>query len=263
MKFYDFSNFIESISKIKKRNDIVKKIKDIFSEINYDEIPIFIELSLGRFENFSKKDINIGVSTVIEAIKTISNKTTLESFSNIEDFGNWVEKVFLKIGKLKPSDFTIEDIYKEILKFKELKGEGVKKERVQRLIEIYNKLSYIEAKYFTKAVIKETRSGIKEGLFKKSIALYFNLSEKEIEELYLKSGSFKKLFENFKKGEFKIEIFKPIPMMLAQKVDSVEEIFSEGNNFSFEYKYDGIRVQIHKDKDKVKIFSRNLNDITE
>lgn len=86
---------------------------------------------------------------------------------------------------------------------------------------------------------------------------------KKIEELYLKSGSFRKLFENYKKGEFKIELFKPIPMMLAEKVESVEEIFNEGDTFSFEYKYDGIRVQIHKNKEKVKIFSRNLNDITE
>lgn len=263
MKFFDFSNFLDSLSKIKKRNEIVEKLKDIFLKIDYDEIPLFIELSLGKFENFSKRDLNIGVSTVYESIRNLFPESKFDDFSNVEDFGDWVEKFFLKNKKIEPSDFSLKDIYQEIEKFKELKGEGIKKERIEKLKQIYNKLSHIEAKYFTKIVIKEIRGGIKEGLFKKAVALYLNLNDKEIDEIYLKSGSFRKLFENYKKGEFKIEVLRPIPMMLAEKVESVEEIFNEKDTFSFEYKYDGIRVQIHKDKEKVKIFSRNLNDITE
>ncbi len=263
MKFFDFSNFLESLSKIKKRNEIVEKLKNIFSNMNYDEIPLFIELSFGKFENFLKKELNIGISTVYESIKNLFEDVELIDFSGVEDFGDWVAKVFIKNKKINPSDFNLKDIYDEIKKFKDLKGEGVKKERVERLKSIYDKLSHIEAKYFTKIIIREIRGGIKEGLFKKAVALYLNLNEKKINELYLKSGSFRKLFENYKKGEFKIELFKPIPMMLAEKVESVEEIFYEKDTFSFEYKYDGIRVQIHKNKEKLKIFSRNLNDITE
>lgn len=53
-------------------------------------------------------------------------------------------------------------------------------------------------------------------------------------------------------------------MMPIEKVQNVHEIFSLiKGNFSVEYKYDGIRVQIHKKSEKIKIFSRNLNDITE
>lgn len=263
MKFFDFSNFHESISKIKSRNEIVQKIKELFLNIEYERIPLFIELSLGKFENFSKKDLNIGISTIYETIKTLFPYCKLSGFSNAEDFGEWIKLIFIQNNKNEASKFELEDIYTEILKFKELKGKGVKRERVERLKSIYEKLSYIEAKYFTKIVLKEIRGGIKEGLFKKALSLYFNIDDKKFQELFLKSGSFRKFFENYKKGDIKIEPLRPIPMMLAEKADSVKDIFNEGDFFSFEYKYDGIRVQIHKDKEKIKIFSRNLNDITE
>lgn len=263
MKFYEFSTKLESLSKIKKRNEIANNLKNIFLSLNYDEIPLFIELSLGKFEGFKKRELNIGISTVFEAIKTLFKGNIPKTFEKIEDFGEWVYLSFSQNKRTEASNYSLEDIYKKILSFSFLKGEGVKNQRIEKLIEIYSNLSNIEAKYFTKIIIKEIRGGIKEGLFKKALSLYFNIDEKKINEYYLKSGSFRKLFNNFKKGEFKIEPLKPIPMMLAEKVESIEEIYDEIKNFTLEYKYDGIRVQIHKKKDVIKIFSRNLNDLTE
>jgi DNA ligase-1 len=263
MKFYDFSTIHENLSKIRKRKDIALLLKNTFILLNYKEIPLFIELSLGKFEDFTKKDLNIGFNTVYEAINSLFDKNINQTFEKVEDFGEWVSLVFYNNNKLEPSSYSIEDIYNEISKFRFLKGEGVKSQRIERLRDIYKNLSYIEAKYFTKIIIKEIRGGIKEGLFKKALSLYFNIDEKKINEYFLKSGSFKRLLQNFKTKEFKIEPLKPIPMMLAEKVESIEEIYNELKNFSLEYKYDGIRVQIHKKDDDVKIFSRNLNDITE
>jgi DNA ligase-1 len=52
--------------------------------------------------------------------------------------------------------------------------------------------------------------------------------------------------------------------MLAQTAGSVKEaITAHGGKTAFEYKYDGARVQIHKQNGKAKIFSRRLTDLTE
>ena len=55
MKFYDFSLTLENISKIKKRNEIIDVLKDTFFKLDSEELIMFIELSLGRFENFKKR----------------------------------------------------------------------------------------------------------------------------------------------------------------------------------------------------------------
>ncbi len=58
-------------------------------------------------------------------------------------------------------------------------------------------------------------------------------------------------------------LFRPIRVMLAQRAYSIREAFSTvGRPAALEYKYDGFRVQIHKDGDKVKIFTRRLEDVT-
>ena len=52
--------------------------------------------------------------------------------------------------------------------------------------------------------------------------------------------------------------------MLAQTAQSVNEALTEhGGKSAFEYKYDGARVQIHKQNSDVKVFSRRLTDVTE
>lgn len=262
MKFYDFCLLNENISLVKKRNQIIDILKETFLELDSEELIIFIELSLGKFENFSKKNLNLGIRIIFDAIKELFSNNIPENL-NVEDFGEWIKEIFIFNKKNEPSNYNLIDIYKEIESFKNLKGEGVKRLRVEKLNKTFKNLSSIEAKYFTKIIIGEIRGGLKDGLFKKALSKFFNIDEKKLNELFLKSGSFRKFIHSYEKGEFKIEVFKPIPMMLAQKVDSIDEIYNELKNFSLEYKYDGVRVQIHKRKDKVKIFSRNLLDLTE
>lgn len=262
MKFYDFSRISEDISKIKKRNKILDILLDIFSKLDPQEIIVFIELSLGKFDNFTKRDLNIGINTIYTSLKKLFSGN-IPKISDAEDFGEWVKEIFIYNNKNNPSSYNLMDIYKEIENFKNLKKQGAINLRIEKLNSIYNNLSSIEAKYFTKIVIGEIRGGLKEGLFKKALSKFYKTDEEKLNELFLKSGSFRNLIENIKNKDFKIEVLKPIPMVLAEKVSNLEEVFFENKKrVSIEYKYDGIRVQIHKKKDSIKFFSRNLNEIS-
>ncbi len=56
---------------------------------------------------------------------------------------------------------------------------------------------------------------------------------------------------------------KPFKVMLYQKAKSIKDAFERvGAPCAIEYKYDGIRMQIHKDKKKITLFTRRLENVT-
>ena len=64
--------------------------------------------------------------------------------------------------------------------------------------------------------------------------------------------------------KFKISLFSPIRPMLADRVQSEKDVIKKmPEQFVAEYKLDGERVQIHKQSDKIILFSRRLENITQ
>ena len=58
------------------------------------------------------------------------------------------------------------------------------------------------------------------------------------------------------------ELFRPIFPMLASTAESVQEAVASFDRASVEWKLDGIRIQIHRRGDEVRVYTRNLNEIT-
>ena len=60
-----------------------------------------------------------------------------------------------------------------------------------------------------------------------------------------------------------VTVGNPIKVMLAERLPSIPEVVEKmGGECAIEYKYDGIRAQVHIGKDSVRIFSRRLEDLT-
>ena len=61
---------------------------------------------------------------------------------------------------------------------------------------------------------------------------------------------------------FIIQLGQPVQPMLAQSADSVDEALDALGEVSLEYKMDGARIQVHKTGDDVRVYSRNLREVT-
>ncbi len=114
------------------------------------------------------------------------------------------------------------------------------------------------------------RTGLHEGLMEQAIALAFNVPLQSVQYASMVLGDIGEVAEILKtQGPLALEnvgfaVFRPVKLMLAQTGQSVNEALTvHGGKSGFEYKYDGARVQIHKQNGRVKIFSRRLTDVTE
>lgn len=170
---------------------------------------------------------------------------------------------------LNPGDESVEiiDIEEFLKKLGEIKGGESRKRKANLIYNIFKKLDNKEREFFVSFMLGEIRQGAGKGVIKKAIAKAFDLEEKNLDELILQRGDFLEVVEGiFKEGkEFlkkeKFEIFKPFSPMLAEIIYSVEKLPNQ--KFAVEYKIDGMRIQVHKKGKEIKIFSRNLRDVTQ
>jgi DNA ligase-1 len=126
--------------------------------------------------------------------------------------------------------------------------------------------SPLEAKYLTKMINGEMRIGLTEGLVEVAVSRAFNQELRHVREAMLVLGNISQVAVLAKKSLLHTALIRPLnPMsyMLADVMFTAKEIVDYYQKpLICEYKYDGIRAQMHKSGRQVRFFSRNLTDVT-
>jgi DNA ligase-1 len=63
-------------------------------------------------------------------------------------------------------------------------------------------------------------------------------------------------------AEVTLEVLRPVQPMLAASATSVGDALTATGRASLEWKLDGARIQVHRRGDEVRVFTRNLNEVT-
>jgi DNA ligase 1 len=125
----------------------------------------------------------------------------------------------------------------------------------------------LTAKYVVKVLTGELRIGLREGLLEAAIAQAFDRPQTEVALAAMLTGDAGETAVLAKEGrlaEARLRLFHPIKFMLATPAEDAAEIITRlGPTVWVEDKYDGIRAQLHRRGDQVRLYSRDLNDITE
>ena len=161
---------------------------------------------------------------------------------------------------------TLPHIFSTLKKIADIEGAGSNKDKKKNFAGLLISCSPTEGKYLIKIINGEMRIGLVEGLVELAIAKAFNYYIKDVREAMLVSGDIGHvsiLAKNRMLNTAEVRPLRPLSFMLADVMFTVAEVISYYNKALIcEYKYDGIRVQLHKFKDETKMFSRKLDDIT-
>jgi DNA ligase-1 len=149
-------------------------------------------------------------------------------------------------------------------------GAGSRAKKELQITILFSQATPVEAKYLVKIFTGEMRTGLHEGLMEQAIAKAFDVPLKKVQHAGMVLGDIGEVAAILKtQGLAGLEkagfsVFRPVKLMLAQTAQSIKEALKEfSGKTAFEYKYDGARVQIHKQNGSVEVFSRRLSNVTE
>jgi len=272
-----FSLFVETCEKIRsttKKNEKIDIISNYITNLDETSLSIAVLFLSGRgLPIGSTRTLNIGFATIMESLSEIA-------MLDIKD----IQKIHLKHGDIgaiaeyavskkhiislfnQQERISLSYVYHQFKKIANISGSGSNKNKKNILKGLLIACSPLESKYLIKIITGEMRIGSVEGLVEIALSRAFNRELQYIREAMLISGDISQVAVLAKKNILHNAImrpFVPVSFMLADVMFSAEEIINYYNkSLICEYKYDGIRLQMHKFDNKVRLFSRNLVDIT-
>ncbi|MCD6037222.1 MAG: putative ligase-like protein, partial [Nitrososphaeraceae archaeon] len=271
-----FVSVCEEIQSSTSKNKKVDILSKYLAKLSEDSLPLAARFLGGRiFPKGSALSLNLGFTTIMNSLCEIAELTTTE-----------IQQIYLKYGDLgklgeyaiskkhtvslfqqleKQDTLTMSYVFSILKKIADIEGAGSNKDRKKNLTGLLISCSPMEGKYLIKIMNGELRIGLVEGLVELALAKAFDSSIKDIREAMLLSGdigSVSLLAKNKTLNTMEVRPLSPLSFMLADVMFTAEEVISYyGKSLICEYKYDGIRVQLHKFRDTIRMFSRKLEDI--
>jgi len=155
----------------------------------------------------------------------------------------------------------LRDLDETLEKIATTSGKGSAGEKQRLLTDLFSRATAEEQDFLFRLLTGELRQGALEGIMVEAVAKARDLPASDVRRAMMLAGNLGAVAKGDLKS-FAIEMFRPIKPMLAKTANDVDEALAELGPASFEYKLDGIRIQVHKNADKVRVYSRTLNDIT-
>ena len=155
----------------------------------------------------------------------------------------------------------VRDVDQTLERISKTFGKGSAGEKQRLLSELFSQATKEEQDFLFRLLTGELRQGALEGIMVEALAKARELPASEVRRAMMLAGDLGAVAKG-DLSSFKIELFRPIKPMLAKTAENVGEALAELGSTSFEYKLDGIRIQVHKNADRVRVYSRTLNDIT-
>ena len=161
----------------------------------------------------------------------------------------------------KQPTLGIADVDRVLEKLTGMSGKGSTGEKKRVLGELFARATKAEQDFLFRLMTGELRQGALEGIMVEALAKARELKPADVRRAVMLAGGLGAVASG-DVASFKIELFRPIRPMLAKTAADVSEALAELGPTAFEYKFDGIRIQVHKRGRDVRIYSRTLNDIT-
>ena len=148
------------------------------------------------------------------------------------------------------------------------RGVGSAADRARLTRELLARATPDEQDFLLRAMLGELRQGAVEGLMVEAVASAAAVPVDEVRRALMVSGNLGAVVRAVMTegrpalARMAVQLFRPLKPMRAQTAEGAGEALERLGEAGFEYKLDGARIQLHKAGNEVRIFTRNLNEVT-
>ena len=149
-----------------------------------------------------------------------------------------------------------------------VRGAGSEGRRRDLLHSLFGRATEAEQRFLTGLLMGEIRQGALEGMLIEALAKAARMDAERVRRAVMLAGDVGRvaraalLPDAGGLEQFDVRLFRPVQPMLAATAEDVSGALGDLGEAAFEYKFDGVRIQVHRSGGDVMVFSRALNDVT-
>ena len=150
------------------------------------------------------------------------------------------------------------------------KGKNSAAEKARLVGELFARATADEQQFLGALIVGEVRQGALEGVLVEAIASAAGLPAPRVRRAAMMAGDIGVVAAAVLGPEARrrcrrisLELFRPVQPMLADSAETIADAMAaEAGPMSIEWKLDGARIQVHRQGERVAVYTRNLNDVT-
>lgn len=294
MYFKTLADYFQKIEEIDSRLSMTEVLAELFNQSDSSEIDKICYFSLGILApKFYGLDLQLAEKMMIRAICVVTNKQIKEvtqDFKNSGDLGITFQNLTQDSAFLSKQNISVQKVYDELVNIAEQEGQGSQDRKINSMANLLKSQDSLSGKFLVRFAMKKLRLGFSHMTILDALSWSVTKDKSlrnELEDAYNVQADIGQIAQIFKKqGLEAIKNIIPkagIPIVLSRAtplLDPQDILEKMDGKAALEPKFDGFRVQIHIDKTKseqntnsslfdqeaekvsIKIYSRNLDDIT-
>ena len=278
LRYVVIAEAYEKIEATTKRLEMTDLLVNLLKNTPKEIIDKVIYLTRGKiYPDFVDLEIGIAEKLAIKTLARASGRKESEIEDSLKKTGDIGKAAQQFVDNRRQVTFfqeplTVQRVYGILEKMAKASGSGAVDLKMALLAGLLADATPKEAKYVMRTVTGNLRLGIADMTVLDALAKAYGGGKEnrgDLERAYNVSSDLGRVAKTVaEKGlegvkKFEISVGEPIRAMLCERLSSPEEILEKlGGKCMAEYKYDGERIQAHKKGDKIILFSRRLENIS-
>src|SRR6266581_2078460 len=273
MKFAELAASLDRMEATTKRNELVAILSEVYGACTPDELRPITYLIQGRLAPFFEPvEIGLGERLLFNAVAAAYQVPKVEVVKLNKQAGD----LGVTAQRLAPGGHRdtpeVVDVHRRLSEIAAASGGGSQQRKLEIFTGLLNDLDAISAKHLVRITLGKMRLGIGDPTVLDALS-FAKRGDRSLrpalEGAYNRTSDLGLIARTlWDTGEAGLEALKvraghPLRPQLAERLPNPEAVIKKLGTVGVQPKYDGLRVQIHKDADQVTIFSRNLESMTE